>query len=101
LFRTTAARGHAMGTFTLKHERECLQMSLENSGEKRRWGRISQAIDYCGLSRTSLYTMASRNAGLFRKQGSATIVDFNVLDRILDAAPNADVNVPVRAADTS
>jgi hypothetical protein len=66
-------------------------MSLEISGEKRRWGRIAQAIDYCGLGRTSLYTLASRHKGLFRKHGSATIVDFNVLDRVLESMPTADL----------
>jgi hypothetical protein len=68
-------------------------------GAKRRWGRVSHASDYCGLSRTSLYTLATKHKDLFRKFGSATIVDFDVLDRILEATPTADVNVGER--DTS
>jgi hypothetical protein len=69
-------------------------MNLEATADpigKRRWGRITQAIDYCGLSRTSLYTLAARHTGLFKKHGSATIVDFNVLDKILEANPDAEV----------
>jgi hypothetical protein len=69
---------------------------------KRRFGRVSHAMDYAGLGRTTLYTMATKNKGLFRKLGKITLVDFDILDRILDDTPVADINVGTTAdADTS
>jgi hypothetical protein len=58
----------------------------------RRWGRISTAIEYSGLSRTSLYKLAAIHPGLFKKHGAATIVDFEILDRILEASPAAEIS---------
>jgi len=52
-----------------------------------RFGCIRMAIDYSGLGRSKLYVAADKHPGLFRKNGSATLVDFDVLDRILDALP--------------
>jgi hypothetical protein len=60
----------------------------------KRWGRVSEATAYSGLGRSSLYKLAAAHKGLFRKHGAATIVDFNVLDRILEAAPPAEFPEP-------
>ena len=71
-------------------------MNIEStsSGQptKRRWGRIPQAIDYSGLSRTTLYGLAAIHRGLFKKHGAVTIVDFDILDRILEASPDAEIS---------
>jgi hypothetical protein len=64
-------------------------------GGGRRWGRIRDAVDYSGLSRTSLYKLAAVHEGLFRKHGASTIVDFVILDRILEATPPAEISAPV------
>jgi hypothetical protein len=66
--------------------------SITSTGGGRRWGRISDAIDHSGLSRTSLYKLAAANPGLFKKHGSATIVDFQILNKILEAAPAAEIS---------
>jgi hypothetical protein len=67
-------------------------MSIPSTGRRKRWGRIPEATDYSGLSRSSLYKLATLHRGLFKKHGKATIVDFHVLDRIPEAAPAAEIN---------
>jgi hypothetical protein len=59
-----------------------------------RCGRISTAVAYSGVSRSRLYELAAITPGLFKKNGTATIVDFDVLDRALDVMPTADIRVP-------
>jgi hypothetical protein len=59
-----------------------------------RFGRISIASNYSGISRSRLYELAAVTPGLFRKNASATIVDFDVLDRLLDALPHAEIKAP-------
>jgi hypothetical protein len=70
-------------------------VNINSIGGRRRWGRIPAATDYSGLSRTSLYKLAADNPGLFKKHGAATIVDFRVLDRILESSPAAEISAPV------
>jgi hypothetical protein len=57
----------------------------------RRFGKIRDAVAYSGISRTVLYEIAPRYPGLFRKNGAATIVDFSILDRVLDELPAAKI----------
>jgi hypothetical protein len=59
-----------------------------------RLGRISTATAYSGVSRSRLYELAAVTPGLFRKNGTATVVDFDVLDRVLDALPHAKIKAP-------
>jgi hypothetical protein len=59
-----------------------------------RFGRISTAANYSGISRSRLYEYAAVNAGLFRKNGAAVVVDFDVLDQILDKLPVAKIKPP-------
>jgi hypothetical protein len=47
----------------------------------------------CGLSRSALYGLAGKHKGLFKKAGSATIVDLNMLDDIMAELPDADINL--------
>lgn len=56
-----------------------------------RAGRIPTATAYSGLGRSTLYRLAGVNPGLFKKNGAATIVDFDMLDRILEALPAANI----------
>jgi hypothetical protein len=60
------------------------------SGAEKRFGRIREATVHSGLSRSSLYKLAAAYPGLFRKHGSATIVDFQMLNEILAATPVAE-----------
>jgi hypothetical protein len=60
----------------------------ESTKAGKRWGRIPEAMDRSGLGRSSLYKLAAIHPGLFRKQGAATLVDFKILDDILEAAPS-------------
>jgi hypothetical protein len=59
-----------------------------------RFGRIPMAMAYAGIGRTRLYDFAGKNPGLFRKNGVATLVDFDRLDEILEALPAANIKPP-------
>jgi hypothetical protein len=54
-----------------------------------RFGRIPVAQQRSGLSRRMLYEIAAEHPGLFRKAGSATIVDLEMLDDVLSELPPA------------
>ena len=54
-----------------------------------RWNRIPFAIKTRGVKRTKLYGLAAKHRGLFRKDGSATMVDLQFLDEIIEALPEA------------
>ena len=58
-----------------------------------RFGKIPTANAYSGLGRTSLYELAEQHQGLFKKYGTSTLVDFDILDQILDQLPDAVINV--------
>ncbi len=73
-------------------------MSIQSTGSGKRFGRIPEASERSGLSRSSLYKMAIAHPGLFKKHGSATLVDFQILDRILEASPAAQLTAPNTAA---
>jgi hypothetical protein len=70
--------------------------STQPAGQ-RRFGKLPAASEYCGLSRATLYELAPKHPGLFRKSGTATLVDFRILDAILDALPNARIKPATRA----
>jgi hypothetical protein len=67
-------------------------MSPEATDNGKRWGRIPDAIERSGLGRSYLYKLAAEHPGLFRKHGTATVVDFQVLDTILETAPVAQLS---------
>src|SRR2546426_11345947 len=56
-----------------------------------KWGRILAAQQRSGLSRRKLYYIAEQHVGLFRKAGSATLVNLQFLDEILGALPPASI----------
>jgi hypothetical protein len=56
-----------------------------------RFGRLPAATAYSGISRSSLYIAAGKTPGLFRKNGAAIVVDFDVLDALLDGLPVAKI----------
>jgi hypothetical protein len=71
-------------------------MSLEHSPARQRYGRpryqkIPKAIEYSGISRSQLYVLAARHSGLFVKNGDSTLVNFDILDEILDGLPIAEI----------
>jgi hypothetical protein len=71
-------------------------MSLEHSPARQRYGRpryqkIPRAVEYSGVSRSQLYVLAPKYPGLFVKNGDSTLVNFDILDRILDGFPPADI----------
>jgi hypothetical protein len=57
----------------------------------KRWGRVNEAVALTGLSRSSLYKIAAKRKGLFRKYGRSTIVDLLMLDGILSDTPPAEI----------
>ena len=76
-------------------------MSLEHSPTRahRRFGRIPVATAESGLSRSALYGLATKHKGLFKKAGSATIVDLNMLADIIAELPDADINISASKPD--
>jgi hypothetical protein len=63
-----------------------------------RFGTIPSAVDYSGRSRSRLYQLAAKHKGLFRKDGKSTIVDFAILDQILDGLPVAKIKAAPAAS---
>jgi hypothetical protein len=55
----------------------------------KRSGKIPDAVGDSGISRSSLYKLAPKYPGLLRKLGSATLVDYEILDRVIDELPTA------------
>ena len=64
-------------------------MSSENV--RPRSGKIPAAIKHSGITRSSLYKLRTKYPDLFRKNGHATLIDFNVLDRVIDELPVAQI----------
>jgi hypothetical protein len=56
-----------------------------------RFGRLPVAQARSGLSRSKLYELAAENSGLFKKYGAVTIVDLELLDRVLAELPPAAI----------
>lgn len=77
-----------------------VKVSIESYSpvRERRFGHIRDAIIYAGVSRSGLYNMAARRPDLFRKNGYATLVDFTVLDEMLDQFPVAELKKTERAS---
>jgi hypothetical protein len=65
-------------------------MSITSTGASR-YGRIPAAEQRSGLKRSSLYKLAAINPGLFKKFGTATLVDLPMLDSVLAALPPAEI----------
>jgi hypothetical protein len=69
-------------------------VSVEHSPTRaRRFGRIPVATAESGLSRSALYGLAAKHRGLFKKAGSSTIVDLNLLADIIAELPDANINI--------
>jgi hypothetical protein len=68
-----------------------------DNGSKR-WGRIPDAMARSGMKRGYLYKLATEHTGLFRKLGTATVVDLWLLDEIMEAAPNAKLGLDEKGA---
>jgi hypothetical protein len=56
-----------------------------------RFGKMPAAVAYSGVSRSRLYEWAHRYSSLIRKNGVSTLIDFDLLDQILDTLPLADI----------
>jgi hypothetical protein len=54
-----------------------------------RFARINSVTATHPVGRSNLYKLAAEHPGLFRKHGWNTLVDTEMLDRILDALPAA------------
>jgi hypothetical protein len=76
-------------------------MSLEPPPTRLRprFGRVAEALAYAAVSRSRLYEWRRARPTLFRKNGSATLVDFRELDLILDALPIAALKATPAQAD--
>jgi hypothetical protein len=84
------ARPAALTVVRKVHDAEFLAMSLQHHSRPR-FGKIRTAVEYGGVSRSALYLWAARRPELFRKNGVKTLVDFSVLDSMLDELPIAEI----------
>ena len=67
-----------------------LESVLMHSRRRPRFGKIPVAVAYSGISRTLLYKLREATPSLFRKNGKATLVDFDILDELLNRLPVAE-----------
>jgi hypothetical protein len=69
--------------------------SLEQTPPRQRlrprFAPISAALEYAGVSRSRLYQWAHLQPALLRKNGRASLVDFDRLDEILNGLPCAEL----------
>jgi hypothetical protein len=68
-----------------------VQVSTQTASAKK-WGRIPEAEEFSGFRRGHLYKMARAHPGLFRKVGTKTVVDLEMLGAILENAPPAELS---------
>lgn len=54
-------------------------------------GRLSDAKDILGVSRSWIYRMAQRHPGLLKKAGRSTLVDLVLLRQIIASLPSAEI----------
>ena len=69
-------------------------MSLDEEKQeflRPRFARMREAAQYAAISRSRLYTWGIQHPALLRKNGTATVVDLQVLDGILDTLPRAEL----------
>jgi hypothetical protein len=53
----------------------------------QRFGPIPKALHYAGIGKSKLYDKAKERPDLLKKWDKRTLVDFDVLDEILDGLP--------------
>jgi hypothetical protein len=70
--------------------------SKDQAVGRPRSGRIKHARVYSGFGRSALYALAAAHPGLFKKNGAAVIVDYDILDEIIAALPPAKIKTPKR-----
>jgi hypothetical protein len=74
---------------------EANKMSIEHAPARQRvrprFGKVATALSYAEVSRSRLYEWGRKQPKLFRKNGSASMIDFDVLDAILDELPVANL----------
>jgi len=68
-----------------------LQIQTRQQRLRPRFGPISAALAYSGVSRSRLYEWARERPELLRKNGRASLVDFDTLDAVLSELPIADL----------
>jgi hypothetical protein len=73
-------------------------MYVAHKPPRPRMGKIPDAVAYSGRSRSRLYELGAKYPGLFRKDGTSTLVDFEVLDEILEALPAAEIKPVTKRA---
>jgi hypothetical protein len=56
-----------------------------------RFGSIPGGMRYASIGRTKLYAAAAKRPELFRKWDGKTLVDFDVLDEIMNDLPIAKI----------
>ena len=62
-----------------------------SEGVHPRCGTIGDAVTHTKLSRSRLYELAKRWPGLFKKNGRRTLVDYMILDQVIDSLPVAEL----------
>jgi hypothetical protein len=68
-----------------------ISKEIVHAHSRPKFGKIPAAIEYSGVRRTKLYQLAGANPGLFKKSGKSTLVDFELLDQVLNRLPAASI----------
>jgi hypothetical protein len=76
------------------HKHPAVRTAEDRAMQRPRFQKIPKAIDYSGFSRSGLYAHAAERPGLFVKDGASTLVNFDILDDILDGLPKAVIKPP-------
>jgi hypothetical protein len=63
------------------------QHSPARQRSRPRFSRIPAALAYGGISKSRLYEWAKARPDLIRRNGCASLVDYDVYDELLDALP--------------
>jgi predicted DNA-binding transcriptional regulator AlpA len=63
-----------------------------------RYGSINQAVQTFGVGRSSLYVLASKHPALIKKFGKKSLVDYGVLQDIINDLPTGVAKIRIRNA---
>jgi hypothetical protein len=63
----------------------------EQRASRGRWGTVKKTPQHFPLGKTEIYEFAREHPELLRKWGRKTLVDWDFLDKIMDALPPAEL----------
>jgi hypothetical protein len=86
------------GKVSLTGESKVQQHASATRSLRPRSGSIKQACSRYGIGRSSLYQKAACTPGLFKKWGTKTLVDYEIMDKVFSELPPAEIKLPLSKA---